>query len=136
MSQPLLVSVLSELTILKSSSTQVSCLSGLQLILFAAGLILCCASDLSLLISPLPSQPDVLPARDQPSAFPGTQRYPVSWDIGFSVLKLGQSQANQATDHPICNIHHLTNIYIYVNCSTDTFYKLITDAQRGYAVPC
>lgn len=81
MSQPLLVSVLSELTILKSSSTQVSCLSGLQLVLFAAGLILCCASDLSLLSSPLPSQPGVLPARDQPSAFPGTQRYPGTSDF-------------------------------------------------------
>lgn len=78
MSQPLLVSVLSELTVLKSSSTQVS---GLQLILFAAGLILCCASDLSLLSEPLPSQPGVLPARDQPSAFPGTQRYPGTLDF-------------------------------------------------------
>lgn len=71
MSQPLLVSVLSELTILKSSSTQVSCLSGVQLVLFAAGLVLCCACDLSLLKGPLPSQPAVPPARDQPSAFPG-----------------------------------------------------------------
>jgi len=65
---------------------------------FAAGLILCCASDFSLLSDPLSYQPSVPPGRDQPIHFawdPG-----VFWDIGLPVLKLGQSHRGWATWSP------------------------------------
>lgn len=64
----------------------------------AAGLLLCCASDFSLLCDLLSFQPSVLPNKDQPVCFAWDPGF--SWDIGLSVLKLGQSQGGWASWSP------------------------------------
>lgn len=135
MSHPLLFSTLSKPTVLRPPTIH-SCVSNIKstVILFAPGLILCCASGLSLLCGLLPSHPSAPPARNQQAALPGTQGFPGTLDFQCENWDSPGKPSKSVILHAIFIIS-LVHIFSY---STNTFYKLITDWQltwRGYVVP-
>lgn len=129
MPHPLLSSALSEPIVLTSLSPihfiWVSSMSGLQIILFAAGLILCCASDLSLLCGPLPSQPSST-CCDQPAHFTWGFLEHWTWSAKTGTVpgKLGQLVTLCAT--------FIISVAPKFNCSTNSFYKLVTSWQATW----
>lgn len=112
-----------------STLLQVSSMSDVQIILFAADLTLCCSSNLRELHSPWPTQLSIPLARDQPACFAWNSR--VSWNIELLVLKMGHPQGNGMTA-----ILHVTEIILIVplfSCSTTTFYKWATNGQHTWS---